>query len=165
MSTTNAQQHQAMMAALGGIQNGMEVLARDVGDVKQAQAAIVAKVDKMADNINGDGSIGDPGIAGEVRGLLAWERADKPKIAAMDKTVAELVQWRTAQTAMWRQVFAWINVPMGLIALATWVATIVNGHQSPRPAPPPQQIKVNRPDPIPSPPAPRPASSGQVAGK
>lgn len=130
MTPPSAKEHKAMMEALHDLKTGMQGIGHDVNSIKGALTAQGAQLAKIDGNLNGDGSLADPGIAGEVRSLVAWKEADKPKVVALEAEVRELKAWRTNQAALWRQAFAWINVPMGVIGIVMWLANMANSHHA-----------------------------------
>jgi hypothetical protein len=91
-------------------------IQKDMGEVK-------TKVNHIDANLNGSGALDDPGIAGTVRSHKAWKERDEVKIQEHDA-------WIKAQSAVWRQVLAYANIPLGIALAALWTY-ITTGHVPP----------------------------------
>lgn len=112
-----------MMAALNDIKSSVAAIASGQIELAAKVGKVEGKVDKIDENLNGDGSLDDPGIAGEVRSLRAWKKRD-------EDTIADLKAWKTSQSAIWRQVLIYLNIPLGLAVAALW-SFITTGHAPP----------------------------------
>lgn len=100
-----------------------------VADVARGQVELTKKVDKLDQNINGDGSVDDPGFAGHMRSTLAWRKRAQPTLDQISKDMAEIKTWRENQTGAVKLLLQYGPGPVG--ALIVYLASIWHGGAPP----------------------------------
>lgn len=128
MTTGSTDPQSAVLAALGEIKGSVAAIAAGQVELTKTVGKLEAKVERIDENLNGDGSLDDPGIAGTVRSLKAWKERDEP-------TVAALKDWKTAATGPVKLAMQYGGGPLG--AVLGLVLGALGFHQGGGPPAPP----------------------------